>query len=348
MNRFAIDGPRPPNFPRAIIHPLGPIFRHLPLRLRRHLLHARAHGTWGNFARPVSWSEKMQWRIINDRRVFLGVACDKLASKEYARREALAAGLKLRIPETYWVGTTSESFSLTQHLLPSRWVLKPNHSSSRFRILDSSHDPIDWGDIYRAINRWSARDEEELSYGHYGYGLARHLVFAEERIGQDEHPPATLRASVANGSIIGCSYSFGTLHPDNPTPRKGFRYDNQLRRVYEDVVGIPASASDTTRIDAMSQEERDNLINIIKALAGNLDYIRVDLYVEEEIWFGELTMYSGGGLMKLPISRMDEIALSWILPNRDDPEPRYAEWLELLMEQPTGILQRGSGQPTPY
>lgn len=98
MNRFAIDGPRPPTFPRAIIHPLGPVFRYLPLRLRRHLLHARAHGTWGNFDRPVSWSEKMQWRILNDRRAFLGVSCDKLASKEYARRETLAAGLQLRIP----------------------------------------------------------------------------------------------------------------------------------------------------------------------------------------------------------------------------------------------------------
>jgi len=290
----------------------------------------------------------MQWRILNDRRAFLGVSCDKLASKEYARREALAAGLQLRIPETFWVGRTNENFALTQHLLPSRWVLKPNHSSSRFRILDSTRDPIDWEDIYSAIDRWSASDEEELSYGHYGYGLARHLVFAEERIGHGEHPPATLRASVANGAIIGCSYSFGTLHPDNPTPRKGFRYDYQLCRVNEDVVGIPAPASDTTRIDAMSQRERENLISIIKALAGNLDYIRVDLYVEEEIWFGELTMYSGGGLMKLPIARMDEIARSWALPNTDDPEPRYAEWLELLKEQPTGTLQRGPERTIPY
>lgn len=348
MNRFAIDGPRPPSFPLAIIHPLGPVFRHLPLRLKRHLLHARAHGAWGNFDRPVSWSEKMQWRILNDRRAFLGVSCDKLASKEYARRETLAAGLPLRIPETYWVGNTSESFALTQHRLPARWVLKPNHSSSRFRILDSTQELIDWEDIHSAINRWPARDEEELSYGHYGYGLARHVVLAEERVGHDEYPPATLRASVAKGTIIGCSYSFGTLHPDNPTPRKGFRYDNQLRRVHEDVVGIPASASDTTRIDSMSQGERENLINIIKALAGELDYIRVDLYVEEEIWFGELTMYSGGGLMKLPIARMDEIARSWALPNLDDPEPRYAEWLELLMEQPTGSLQRGPERTIPY
>lgn len=348
MNRFAIDGPRAPSFPRAIIHPLGPLFPHLPLRLKRHLLHARAHGTWGNFDHPVTWSEKMQWRILNDRRAFLGVSCDKLASKEYARREALAAGLQLRIPETYWVGSTNESFALTQHLLPSRWVLKPNHSSSRFRILDSTRDPIDWEDIHSAIVRWSARDEEELSYGHFGYGMARHVVLAEERIGYGEHPPATLRASVANGAIIGCSYSFGTLHPDNPTPRKGFRYDDQLRRVNEDVVGIPAPASDTTRIDEMSQVERENLINIIKALAGDLDYIRVDLYVEEEIWFGELTMYSGGGLMKLPIARMDEISRSWALPNINEPEPRCAEWLELLKEQPTGTLQRGPGHNPPY
>jgi hypothetical protein len=348
MNRFAIDGPRLPSFPRSIIHPLGPLFPHLPLRLRRHLLHLRAHGAWGNFDQPRTWSEKMQWRILNDRRVFLGVACDKLASKEYARREAAAAGLQLRIPETYWVGHTKQSFALVQPLLPARWVLKPNHSSSRFRILDSMKEPIDWEDIHHAIVRWSARDEEEISYGHYGYSIARHLVFAEERIGRDEQPPATLRASVARGEIVGCSYSFGTIHPDNPTPRKGFRYNAQLRRVHEDVVGIPASANETTLIDRMSLEERANLINIIKALAGNLDYIRVDLYVEEEIWFGELTMYSGGGLMRLPISRMEDIARSWTLPNRLQPDSREAEWLELLAERPTGTLQHDLQQIATY
>ncbi|MFM8998220.1 MAG: hypothetical protein ACKOJD_08995 [Candidatus Limnocylindrus sp.] len=67
-NRVAVDGPKLPHFPRSLIHPLGPAFRHLPLSLRRHLLHLRHHGRWGNFARPSSFSEKMQWRILNDRR----------------------------------------------------------------------------------------------------------------------------------------------------------------------------------------------------------------------------------------------------------------------------------------
>ena len=348
MNKYAIDGPKQPKFPIALIHPLGPLFKHLPLSLRRHLLHLRAHGKWGNFEKPRTWPEKLQWRIINDRRAILGVACDKLASKEYARRLSLAAGLHLRIPETLWVGDTPHSFSLIQEKLPPRWVLKPNHSSSRFRILDTTLEQIDWEDIYRAIERWARRDEEELVYGHFGYGIARHFVFAEERIGSDEYPPATLRASVADGEIIGCSYSFGTHHPDNASPRKSFRYDSLLNRVNEDVVGVPAAADESSTIDSMSADKKHHLIKLIKVLAGDLDYVRVDLYVEEEIWFGELTMYSGSGLMNIPESRMQEIAKAWNLPNLNNLEPRNLEWLGLLTDHPAGSLQRGSESIATY
>ena len=77
------DGPARPTYPTAFVHPLGPLFRHLPIALRRHLLFFRAHKKWGNFNAPKTWREKMQWRILNDRRTILSVACDKLAQKDF-------------------------------------------------------------------------------------------------------------------------------------------------------------------------------------------------------------------------------------------------------------------------
>ncbi len=44
-----LNGPRVPGYPLRLIHPLGPLFKHLPLALRRHLLYLRAYKRWGNF-----------------------------------------------------------------------------------------------------------------------------------------------------------------------------------------------------------------------------------------------------------------------------------------------------------
>jgi len=339
MNKYAIDGPKQPKLPIALIHPLGPLFKHLPLSLRRHLLHFRAFGKWGNFRNPTTWSEKTQWRILNDRRVFLGVCCDKLAAKEFGRRVAVESGLPLRIPETYWAGTDVRELMRIKDQLPARWVLKPNHSSSRFRILDESTETIDWDDLIAAGDRWVKKDEEELAYGHYGYGLARHLVFAEERVGSGASL-ATFRANVVNGKILNCSYTFGTIHPDNPVPRISFRYDGALNRQYTDVLGVPAKPEERSRIDELPASQKSQLIDIVLALAAGIEQTRVDLYVEDEIWFGELTVYNGSGLMIMPRPYTEPIEREWILPNLSRPDERESEWRELLSSTPLGTLQR--------
>ena len=70
----------------------------IPQRLKRHVLFLRFHGTWGNFTHPRTFSEKINWRILYDRRPELAWTCDKLESK----RRAEAAGV--RSPITYWAG----------------------------------------------------------------------------------------------------------------------------------------------------------------------------------------------------------------------------------------------------
>lgn len=338
-NRIAVDGPVLPAFPRSLIHPLGPLFPHLPLSLRRHLLHLWHHRTWGDFTTPRTFSEKMQWRILNDRRSILAVATDKLAAKEYARNAAARAGLSLRIPETYWAGTDPRDLQRLAERLPARWVFKPNHSSGRFRILDAAEAPIDWHDIIRMGDRWTQRDEEELVLGHYGYQRARHLLLAEERIGTSEIPPATLRVQVAGGSIIAFSYSFGTAHPDNPVPRRRYRYDLDFNRIPDIRAEGAAPLDEPSRIDMMDSTERAQLTALTLALAAGLDYVRVDLYVEEEIWFGELTMYAGSGLTTYPRTVVEGLSARWSLPDLSITDPNEEAWRQLLASSPRGTLQ---------
>lgn len=57
----------------------------MPLPMRRHYLYATAVGLPGNFTHPRNFAEKVNWRILHDRRPIIAASCDKLRLKELAR-----------------------------------------------------------------------------------------------------------------------------------------------------------------------------------------------------------------------------------------------------------------------
>ena len=330
MNIF--DGPTSPTWPARLVHPHGPLFRLLPLALRRHVLHLRATGRWGNFRNPRTRTEKMQWRIINDRRPMVAMSCDKLASKEYAREVAAADGLQLRIPETYWVGTDVRELQALAARLPNRWVLKPNHSSGRYALIDSTAEPIDWVRLVNVANRWLLPDEEEQGLGHWGYSAARHLLFAEERVG-DGSVATSIRVWTVGGLPLYYSVDLATT--------LGWRiktYDADFNRVErpEDHINL---VEERSAIDAMSESGKEEISVVAAALAKPFDQQRCDLYLESgQLWFGEYATYSAGGLgARLP-ERDEAIAAKWRLPT--DPKGRLGQehFVALLTSHPKGTL----------
>jgi hypothetical protein len=329
------DGPKKPRYPLALIHPLGPIFRHLPLSLRRHLLFFRAFGEWGNFRNPQTFREKAQWRTINDRRPRLAFVQDKLAAKDYA--QTIAAGLNepLRIPETYWAGTDLRELQALAHKLPSRWVLKPNHSAGRYCLIDAPLSPRQWEELIRTCSAWVKHDEEELAMGQWAYGQARHLLIAEERVGDGVNAPNDFKVACfdgvpgyyfwANRETVRTRYSFFT--PDG--------------------VRLPWGASNDIEYNDHGDETvfpellLDRMLRIASAIAAPFDWIRVDFYVDgETLWFGELTLYGAGGLYVIDPENNERFGALWQLPDLNAPDPREPEWRALLQGTPKGTLQR--------
>ena len=328
-------GPRKPRLPLALIHPLGPLFRYLPLSLRRHLLFMREFGKWGNFRRPRTFREKAQWRTINDRRARLSFAQDKLAAKEYLRRVSAEINQPIRIPETLWVGRDIRELEALAHRLPARWALKPNHSAGRFALIDSAVEPVDWTRLRNLGDAWIQRDEEELVMGHWAYGQARHLLIAEERVGAGAAAPNDFKVSSFGGvpgyyfwadrSQAEAQYAFFT--PDG-TP---FSWGDpgELRS--------NAAAQAVLPVEAL----RQRMLKIASAAAAPFDWLRVDFYVEGgEVWFGELTLYGAGGLYVIDAANNARFGALWNLPDLTAPDPREAEWRALLEGTPKGTLQR--------
>ena len=329
------DGPKVPRYPLALIHPLGPLFRHLPLSLRRHLLFLRAFGRWGNFRKPRTYREKAQWRTINDRRPRLAFAQDKLAVKEYAQTIAASLGESIRIPETYWVGRDLRELQALSHTLPARWVLKPNHSAGRYCLIDAPLSPTQWEELVRTCSSWVERDEEELVMGHWAYGQARHLLIAEERVGDGAHAPNDLKVSCFDGTP---AYYFWANRASTPIRLAFFTPSGTQFRWGDPTEG--ASNADSGWMQP-TEHVRERMMRIAAAIAAPFDLIRVDFYVDgETLWFGELTLYGAGGLYLIDQVNNERFGALWQLPDLNAPEPREAEWRALLHGTPQGTLQR--------
>lgn len=336
------DGPREPRFPLALVHPRGPIFRLLPLSLRRHLLYVKSFWRWGNFRQPRRWSEKVQWRVINDVRALLQVGAEKLASKEFVRAVVERNSLqeRVKIPETYWVGTDLRELESLANRLPQRWVLKPNHTSGRYIVIDSSKSPVDWPQIIQTASRWIEADEQEYMLGHRLYQSARHLLFAEQRIGDGEESPDDLRI-LAFGergippNLYEIQCSFGAHTEQMVT----FRYSSDFVRK-QGVHPADAPIDSRSLIDDMDNDSRMLLLLIGRLLAEPFDHVRVDFYFDGTLfWFGEMAVYPASGLSPFA-DRFDiERGLAWSLPDLTLSDPREAEWRMLLERVPRGTLQ---------
>lgn len=306
-------GPTRPKYPRLLIHPLGPVFRHLPLALRRHLLYLKTHGRWGNFSSPKRFTEKIQWRILNDRRDLISLACDKLRSKHFVEERWHAAGMsaKFKTPATLWSGSNLDELYQHMHGFPPRFVMKPNHTSGRYLIADTATCAVSNATVRELFNTWIRNDEETDILGHSGYLGAERMIFVEERIGTGDDVPIDIRIFTNRGEISGIACT-GTK-PDGM--KWSATYDADFVRRPSGYAGqLPLDAI-TPLSDLHKADERE-LRSAVRVVSEMFDQVRVDIYRHGSLfYFGEFTVYSSGGLVKYNDETDFRLGALWQLPD---------------------------------
>jgi hypothetical protein len=277
------------------------VVRRLPLRLKRAVLYGQAHGAWPADRRPQSFTEKVNWRVVHDRRPLIGQLGDKLAMKQYAARVLPA----LSVPRVLWTGT--DAADLARVDLPPRWVLKPNHGTTRVHIGTGRPDAAE---LARITTGWL---DEPLfrDRGEWVYSQARRLLIAEEFLGSGQ-PPADHKFLVFGGRVELIQVDTG-------------RFGEHRRRLYTpdwtpvDVVEAVAPGPVTPPPRCLAE-----MTEVAEALGADFDFIRVDLYdVDGEVWFGELTPYPGGGLDPFDPALNRLLGASWQLPPRSAVRARH-------------------------
>ena len=300
--------------PGPLKHILGSV---LPLAIKRHLLYIKQFHRIGNFGNPRLFSEKMQWRIINDRREILRHTCDKRASKRLAAETGAAAGVEINIPrQLAWSPTSDGMIAVLRQLhasgtLPERWVMKPNHSSGRALAVEGTPD---WKIIEEAARAWLAPSRFAGLHWIWPYVTAEAGLLAEEFIPGDQ-PPIEWQLWIISGHI---EYVIAQQRIGNLPKRSAF--DRSWRRL------TPWYNRAVASLDLMIPPKNWVTIEqVALALGGQWDMIRVDLFEDDcgGVWFSELTPYPLEGLFSESneISTFNKAAgAAWSLPALSDQE----------------------------
>jgi hypothetical protein len=299
----------------------------IPFGVRSRLLWRQQQGTWLAH-RPETFTEKLRWRMLKDRRPLLTTFADKVAVRDYVAR---LAGPEC-LTECYAV--VDDPDELDRASLPREFVLKASHGSGGAWIVSdaapseplvSPGEPyapgpvtplsgwhwilttpggLDWDVLVASSREWLSRSpcdrHPEWAYLH----VPPRILVEELLCGPDGQVPADYKFFVFDGHARLVQVDSG-------------RFRDHRRNLYlpdwtpVDTEYVYRRADEFPRPPSLGR-----MVELAEALGRGMDFLRVDLYeIEERVVFGELTNYPEGGTAQFePVSFDAELGRWWTLP----------------------------------
>lgn len=252
-------------------------------------------GRFPNLDTPQTFNEKLCWLKLHARRSEYTKMVDKYDAKEFARN---IIGNDYIIP-TYGVWDRFEDIDFDA--LPNEFVLKTTHDSG-------------WVIICRdkaKFDKNSAKKKVEESY--------KHSLFWYHR----EYPYKDLKPRIIIEKLM------VEKGEDSLKDYKFFCFDGKVKMLL-----VATGRTVDTRIDFFDRdfnhlpfkrkyphalkpiakpENYDKMIEIAEMLSIGIPHVRADLYnINGQIYFGEMTFFSGGGTVKFEPDEWDYKVGEWL------------------------------------
>ncbi len=252
---------------------------------------------------PVTFQQKILYKIAWDRRDILKVFADKFKVRDYVEEKI---GSEYLIP-LIAVFENYDSHQISQ--LPRNYVIKPNNYSGVVLIVSENAPPgsrlphiwklnvnqryivhpdsVDLVRLRFLLHRWLSLDysRKRGQYPEWAYKGIKSKIIVEEFLGDGSGVASDYRFFVFNGV---CQYiEVDTSWNDIPSRTM---YDRNWNRQFIKLK-YPAATSEQLKPKNLSIA-----IELAEKLAQATDHLRVDFYITgDQIFFGELTNYHTGG-----------------------------------------------------
>ena len=263
----------------------------LPDRPYLRLKYRVMKGLWPDLDHPRTFSEKVQYRKLNDRNPLYRTLVDKAAAKAYIDDKL---GAPYSVP-AYWVGTDLATVDWPKVELPV--VVKPTHASAQGRFLYHRAD-IDALIAENPLPAWL-----KLDHAHYNrewaYSQVKPQVIIEKMLNVDGGVPWDYRFFTFGGRVF-------CVQVDIREDGRGYSciYTRDWKRMpFTDAGYLPDYPGELQRPHRFAE-----MLSVAERLGEGLDFVRVDLYASRDwVHVGELTLYPGGGFENYQPARYDRL-----------------------------------------
>jgi hypothetical protein len=237
------------------------------------------HGYLPHLRNPRSFEEKVRNRMLFDRNPRWTMLSDKLRAREYV---SSLAGSDILVP-LLWQGDDPEKIPFDD--LPMKFALKTNHGCGYILIV-TDKTRLDRSAARRQLRQWLGENHcrDYLLGAEWAYRNIRPTILVEAFIEDRGNAPVDYKFLCFSGRVELLQMNFD---------RFGHASEKFFDRDFN-----PVDLWNGTRQhegEVRRPENFDAIIRLAERLAGDLDFIRVDLYnVGGRVYFGEFTCYPAG------------------------------------------------------
>ncbi len=237
-----------------------------------------------NLKNPQSFTEKIQWLKLYNRKSEYTKMVDKYAAKDYI---ASIIGYQYVIPT---IGIWNHPGEIDWNQLPNQFVLKTTHGGgSGGVVICKDKTTFDRQD---AINRLMKSMKADIyqSYAEWPYKNVEKRIIAEKYVEPEEgyDELSDYKFYCFNGKPLYCQ-----VIRDRHTCETIDFYDMQWQ--HQEFVGLNPNLKNGSKI-VSKPLKLSTMIEICEKLSNNIPFVRIDLYsIKDKVLFGETTFYPASG-----------------------------------------------------
>lgn len=270
-------------------------FRWLPDKPYLQLLYRFKMGHRLDLKSPKTFTEKIQWLKLYNRKPEYTLMVDKYAVKKYV---ADIIGEKYIIPT---LGVWDKPEDIDWDALPNEFVLKTTHGGGsggvvickdkktfdRNKAILTLRDSMN-SDIYRSLREWPYKDVKKRV-------LVEKYMAPKDMVNNPIYDLSDYKFFCFNGEPKYCQ-----VIRDRHSKESIDFYDMNWR--HQEFVGLnPVTSSGKNLVNGVNPVPRplllDDMICICHKLSKNMKFVRIDMYViDNRIYFGEITFYPASGM----------------------------------------------------
>ena len=255
---------------------------------------------------PQTFSEKLQWLKLNDRKAIYSMMVDKCRVKKYV------ADI---IGEQYIIPTIDEWESpddIDFNALPEKFVLKCNHNSGTGMCICKDKSQIDIETVKQNLK--TGLEQDYYIYNReWPYKDIKKMILAEQYM-EDMSDTNSVIEGLTDYKFYCFNGEPKFLYVAKANFQNGIKHD--LLEHYDLEWNLtPFQRTDHDRLPFKVEKPKDFdlMIEFSKKLSKSIPFIRVDWYeINGHLYFGELTLYPGSGFVTFSPDCWNKELGSWI------------------------------------